>query len=134
MRVLIAAAFRQKKGIPYALEALGQHVTDRTADADRAQSRIRRRRVLEFLLRLGNVPTEGQVTLVVDRGLLVDLPEYGTSGLLPVDMLPGGPFQVEHGVLRGKDRSFRLGETLDVCIHRIDPVSSKLDLALAPQF
>ncbi|MCK5339585.1 MAG: VacB/RNase II family 3'-5' exoribonuclease [Desulfobulbaceae bacterium] len=117
-----------------ALESLGEHVTDRGADADRAESRIRRRRVLEFLLRLGNVPTEGQVTLVVDRGLLVDLPEYGTSGLLPVDMLPGGPFQVEHGVLRGKDRSFRLGETLDVCIHRIDPVSSKLDLALAPQF
>jgi hypothetical protein len=25
-------------------------------------------------------------------------------------------------------------ETLDVCIHRIDPVSSKLDLALAPRF
>jgi ribonuclease R len=116
------------------LEALGQHVTDRTTDADRAESRIRRRRVLEFLLRLGNVPTEGQVTLVVDRGLLVDLPEYGTSGLLPVDILPGGPFQVEDGVLRGKDRSFRLGETLDVCIHRIDPVSSKLDLVLAPRF
>ncbi len=33
-----------------------------------------------------------------------------------------------------KVRSFRLGETLDVCIHRIDPVSSKLDLALAPRF
>jgi exoribonuclease R len=109
-------------------------VTGRTVSADRAESRIRRRRVLEFLLRLGNVPTEGQVTLVVDRGLLVDLPEYGTSGLLPVDILPGGPFQVEDGVLRGKVRSFRLGETLEVCIHRIDPVSGKLDLALAPRF
>jgi ribonuclease R len=116
------------------LESLGEHVTDRGADADRAESRIRRRRVLEFLLRLGNVPTEGQVTLVVDRGLLVDLPEYGTSGLLPADILPGGPFQVEDGVLRGRDRSFRLGETLDVCIHRIEPVSGKLDLALAPRF
>ncbi len=117
-----------------ALEELGRHVTDRTIDADRAESRIRRRRVLEFLLRLGNVPTEGQVTLVVDRGLLVELPEYGTSGLLPADMLPGGPFEVENGVFRGKGRSYRLGETLDVCIHRIDPVSGKLDLALAPRF
>ncbi len=117
-----------------ALETLGEHVTDRAADADRAESRIRRRRVLEFLLRLGNVPTEGQVTLVVDRGLLVDLPEYGTSGLLPVDILPGGPFQLEDGVMQGKDRKFRLGETLDVCIHRIDPVSGKLDLELAPKF
>jgi len=116
------------------LEALAQGVTERMTGADRAESRIRRRRVLEFLMRLGNVPTEGQVTMVVDRGLLVDLPEYGTSGFLSVDMLPGGPFQGEHGLLRGRDRSYRLGETVDVCIYRIDPASSKLDLVLAPHF
>lgn len=117
-----------------ALESLAGHVTERAAGAERAESRIRRRRVLEFLLRLGNVPTEGQVTMVVDRGLLVDLSEYGTSGFLTVDRLPGGTFRVENGVLRGKGRSYRLGETLDVCIHRIDPASSKLDLVLAPRF
>jgi len=109
-------------------------VTERMACADRAESRIRRRRVLEFLMRLGNVPTEGQVTLVLNRGLLVDLPEYGTSGFLSVDMLPGKAFQAEQGILRGKDRSYRLGETIDVCIYRIDPASSKLDLTLAPSF
>jgi len=116
------------------LESLAQVVTERMAGADRAESRIRRRRVLEFLMRLGNAPTEGQVTLVVDRGLLVDLPEYGTSGFLSVDRLPGGPFRPEHGVLRGKDRSYRLGEVVDVCIYRIDPASSRLDLGLAPRF
>jgi ribonuclease R len=116
------------------LEALAQALTERMAGADRAESRIRRRRVLEFLMRLGNVPTEGQVTLVVDRGLLVDLPEYGTSGFLAAEMLPAVAFQAEEGVLRGRDRSYRLGDTLDVCIHRIDPGSSKLDLALAPRF
>jgi len=116
------------------LESLAQIVTERMACADRAESRIRRRRVLEFLMRLGNVPTEGQVTLVLDRGLLVDLPEYGTSGFLSVDMLPGKAFQAEQGILRGKDRSYRLGETIDVCIYRIDPASSKLDLTLAPSF
>ena len=109
-------------------------MTTCTTGAERAESRIRRRRVLEFLLRLGNVPTEGQVTLVVDRGLLVDLPEYGTSGFLTTDVLPGGPFRAEQGVLQGRGRSYRLGETLNVCIRRIDPSSSKLDLELAPRF
>ena len=85
-------------------------------------------------MRLGKVPTEGQVTLVLDRGLLVDLPEYGISGFLSVDMLEGKAFRVEQGVLRGKGRSYRLGETVDVCIHHIDPASSKLDLALTPGF
>ncbi len=116
------------------LERLAEHVTARTVGADRAESRIRRRRVLEFLLRLGNVPTEGQITMVVDRGLVVDLTEYGTSGFLPVESLPGGPFRVEEGVLKGRHRTFRLGETIGVCIHRIDPASSKLDLAPAPRY
>lgn len=116
------------------MEALAEGVSERMGGAERAESRIRRRRVLEFLMRLGNVPTEGQVTLVVDRGLLVDLPEYGTSGFLSVDRLPGGEFRAEQGVLRGKERSYRLGETLDVCIYRIDPGSSQLDLALARRF
>ncbi len=116
------------------LEALAQALTERMAGADRAESRIRRRRVLEFLMRLGNVPTEGQVTLVVDRGLLVDLPEYGTSGFLSAERVLAGAFRAEEGVLRGRDRSYRLGDTIEVCIHRIDPGSSKLDLALAPRF
>ncbi len=117
-----------------ALEDLARHVTARAAGAGRAESRIRRRRVLEFLLRLGNVPTRGQITMVVDRGLLVDLPEYGTSGFLSVEMLPGEDYRAEQGVLSGKRRSYRLGEDLSVCIHRIDPSSSKLDLSLGPRF
>jgi len=116
------------------LEKLAQHVTARAAGAARAESRIRRRRVLEFLLRLGNVPTEGQVTMVVDRGLLLDLPDYGTSGFLSADMLPGGPYQIDNGTLKGKGRTYRLGENLHVRIHRIDPSTSQLDLSLAPRF
>ena len=117
-----------------ALETLAQHVTARAAAADRAESRIRRRRVLEFLLRMGGVPTEGQVTMVLERGLVMDLPEYGTSGFLATDVLPGGPFELGGGALKGRRRTFRLGETLEVCVHRIDPASSQLDLALAPRF
>jgi ribonuclease R len=116
------------------LEGLAAHVTARSAAAGRAESRIRRRRVLEFLLRMGGVPTEGQVTMVVERGLVVDLPEFGTSGFLATEVLPDGPFELESDGLRGRRRIFTLGETLEVCVHRIDPASSQLDLALAPDF
>ncbi len=111
------------------LEELARHVNARAFAAERAESRLRRRRVLEFLLRLGGVPTEGQVTTVVERGLVIDLPEYGASGFLAVELLPGGPYAYQPGCLTGKKRSYRLGETLEVRIHRIDPASGQLDLA-----
>lgn len=117
-----------------ALDALAEHVNARSAAADRAESRVRRRRVLEFLLRQGGIPTEGQITTVVDRGLAVELPEYGISGFLTVDMLPDGPYTWERAALRGRRSTYRLGDTLDVCIHRIDPAASQLDLALAPSY
>lgn len=56
LRVLLAASFREKKGIPYALEALGriQHEVPLEAaiigDADNeARSRIEKRRILEVI-------------------------------------------------------------------------------------
>ncbi|NOY80198.1 MAG: RNB domain-containing ribonuclease [Kiritimatiellaeota bacterium] len=117
-----------------ALEELGKHANLRSLGAERAEARIRRRRVLEFLLRQGGIPTEGQVTTVIEKGLVVDLPEYGISGFLAVELLPGGPFRLEPGALQGRKRAYRLGDTLEVQIHRIDPGSSQLDLALAPVY
>ncbi len=116
------------------LEKLAARVNSRSLAADRAEARIRRRRVLEFLLRQGGIPTEGQITTVVEKGLVIDLPEYGTSGFLAVDLLPGGPFVAEPGLLRGKSARFRLGDVLEVRVHRIDPASSQLDLSLAPPY
>jgi ribonuclease R len=114
-----------------ALESVAEHVTAKAAASDRAESRIRRRRVLEFLLRRGRVPTDGQVTMVVERGLVVDLPEFATSGFLATDLLPGGPFEAQRGALRGRRRAYHLGDALEVCIHRIDPSTGQLDVALA---
>ena len=117
-----------------ALEELGEHLNARSAAAERAESRIRRRRVLEFLLRQGAVPTCAQVTGVVEKGLMMDLGEYGVAGFLPVEALPGDAYQFEPGRLVSERRTYRLGQDLDVCIHRIDPSASQLDLALAPRF
>ena len=98
------------------LEEIGAHLTARAIAADGAESRIRRRRLLEFLMRLGRVPTTGQVTRVVERGLMVELPDYGTYGFLAREQLSG--------------KKRRPGDTLTVVLHRPDPASGQLDLAL----
>ncbi|MFG0318390.1 MAG: ribonuclease R family protein [Planctomycetota bacterium JB042] len=112
-------------------EEEGAHVTARAIAADGAEKRIRRRRVLEFLMRLGGVPTDGQVTGVVEKGLMIELTEYGTYGFLPTDQLPNGPYRLDGASLKGGRNEYRLGKTLSVRIHRLDPASGQLDLALA---
>lgn len=113
------------------LEKEGAHVTARAIAADGAERRIRRRRVLEFLMRLGGIPTDGQITGVVEKGLMVELTEYGTFGFLPVEQLPNGPYRLDDATLKGSRRSFRIGETLTVKIHKLDPASGQLDLTVA---
>lgn len=116
------------------LETLGEDLNALSAAAERAESRIRRQRVLEFLLRQGAIPTVGQITGVVDKGLIMSLTEYGVSGFLALDMLPKDDYTATPGVLKGAKKTYALGQELDVCIHRIDPAASQLDLALAPRY
>jgi ribonuclease R len=115
------------------LADLGRHINARAAAAERAESRVRRRRVLAFLLRQGAIPTTGQITGVVEKGLFVDLTEYGTGGFLNVEVLPGGPYQFTPGTLADDRSSYSLGQEIEVSIHRIDPNAGQLDLVLAPR-
>ncbi|MDT8389722.1 MAG: RNB domain-containing ribonuclease [Lentisphaeria bacterium] len=116
------------------LEALGEGLNALSAAAERAESRIRRQRVLEFLIRQGAIPTVAQITGVVEKGLIMSLTEYGVSGFLAFDMLPKDDYTFAPGVLKGTKKTYALGQELDVCIHRIDPAASQLDLALAPRY
>jgi ribonuclease R len=110
------------------LEAVAAHATERAISADRAENRIRRRRLLEYLARQRPETLAGQVTQVVERGFSVDLPPYGTWGFVPLDQLPRGRYALEDGALRSARHTFRLGDTLDVRISRIDPASNELEL------
>ena len=116
------------------LENKAKHLNARAAAAERAESRIRRRRILEFLLRQGPIPTNGQITGVVEKGLMVDLGEYGVNGFLALDALPGDGYQFEPGRLSNSRNTLKLGQDISVRIHRIDPATSQLDLAPAPGF
>ena len=113
------------------LEQLAEHINARATAADRAESRVRRQRVLAFLLRQGAIPTSGLVTGVVEKGLFVHLSEYGASGFLSIETLPDGAWRHEAGRFVGKKRTIALGEAIEVTIHRIDPSAGQLDLVLA---
>ncbi len=110
------------------LEAVADHATGRATSADRAESRSRRRRLLEYLAQQRPETLTGQITQVVERGFSVDLPQFGTWGFVPIDQLPRGPYKYDTGLLRGSRRAFRLGDTLEVRLGRIDAVSNELEL------
>jgi len=99
------------------LESVASHATERAISADRAESRIRRRRLLEYLAQQRPRTLTGQITMVVERGFSVELPQYGTWGFMPIDRLS-----------RGSKAAFRLGATVEVKIDRIDAGTNELEL------
>ncbi len=110
------------------LEVVAAHATQRAISADRAETRIRRRRLLEYLAQRRPQTLTGQITQVVERGFSVDLPQFGTWGFVPIDQLPRGRYTYDTGVLRGSRRAFHLGDTLEVRLGRIDAASNELEL------
>ncbi|MHC4850339.1 MAG: RNB domain-containing ribonuclease, partial [Planctomycetota bacterium] len=93
-----------------ALEAVAAHASERAVSADRAETRLRRRRLLEYIARQKPETLTGQITQVVERGFSVDLPAFGTWGFVPTDKLPGGRYK------------------FDVRIARVDPETNELEL------
>ena len=56
-----------------ALEVVAAHATQRAISAERAESRIRRRRLLEYLAQQRPETLTGQITQVVERGFAAEL-------------------------------------------------------------
>jgi len=110
------------------LEVVAAHASERAISADRAEGRSRRRRLLDYLARQKPQSLTGQITQVVERGFSVDLPQFGTWGFVPLDQLAGGPYKFDTGVLRSSRRAFRLGDTLEVRIGRIDADRNEIEL------
>jgi ribonuclease R len=110
------------------LEVVASHASERAISADRAESRIRRRRLLEYLARQKPRSLTGQITMVVERGFSVDLPQFGTWGFVPIDQLPRGPYKYDKGSLRSSKNSYRLGSNVEVEIGRIDSAANELEL------
>jgi ribonuclease R len=113
------------------LERLAAHLNGRERAIAHAESRLRRRRILEFLQKKGNEPLQGVVLRALERGLLVNLPGYLISGFIAASSLGAGPRRSEPHKLTVGSRSFQPGQPLEVRISRIEPLRGELDLTPA---
>jgi ribonuclease R len=78
---------------------------------------------------------DATVTDVRPLGLLIELPELDTTGLVPMETIPGGPWQFDSVrvrlVQRRSNAAIGLGANLRVQVLRVDPVRKLIDFAIA---
>jgi len=113
-----------------ALEHLASHLSRRERAIGHAESRLRRRRVLEFLSKKGKEPLQGVVLRALERGLVVNLPGYLLSGFVAAPSLGPGPRKSEPHRLTAAGRTYQPGQPIQVRIERIDAVRGDLDLVV----
>jgi exoribonuclease R len=67
------------------------------------------------------------------HGLIVEVPDADTTGLVPADMLPGGPYAFEGAlsrfVNRRSKRVFKIGDSMAVRVCRVDAARRTIDFA-----
>ncbi len=128
---------REKTGGRREFTEIAEHLseTERTSAAAEKES-VLVKKIEYFQRQLDEknlVPYRALVTDVKAHGLLVELPDADTFGLVPAVLLPGGPFQFDNSrtcfVNRRTNASFKLGDTLQVVIARVDPARRTMDFA-----
>ena len=111
--------------------------TERTSATAEQESRLVKK--LEFFQRQldSKKPQELEavVTDVRAPGLVVELPDADTTGLVPAELLPGGPF-IFDGVRsrfynKRNNRAYKLGDRLKVIVCRVDAARRMIDFAPA---
>ncbi len=118
------------------MEELGEHLSDTERVAAEAELATQRLKILEyFQRRQAESPGQGYRALITEvkrMGLFAELCGFGIRGLIRVQDLPGDTrYRFEPHRLRfhaGKDRSYRVGDELEVQIARIDPRKGFIDL------
>jgi ribonuclease R len=115
-----------------AVEALATQISTRARTASRAEKD--RHRVLEARVMAAHVGEHfpARVTRVRHSGLLLQLDGKLVEGLLPVDGLPGGPYQPDarETSLVGPQRTFTLGMPVQVRVVSTDEQHGRIELAL----
>ena len=133
-----AASMPKAKIYPYdeaALEQLGEQCSMTERRADEATRDVVNWLKCEFMKdRVGeNFP--GVITAVTGFGLFVELRDIYVEGLVHVTALPGDYYHFDpvHHRLSGErsGRSFRLGDSIEVTVMRVDLDERKIDFELS---
>ncbi len=111
------------------LEEVAQHISDTERNSAEAENATKRMKMMEYLHRLGQGDGEQQTfeALVSDvrrMGLFVEITDMQVKGLVKKEHLPRGKWVFEAGVHAfrdmASDRSYQLGQSVTVKIHKVD--------------
>ena len=102
-----------------------------------AEQESRLLKKLEFFQRQLDARQPAEMRAVVTdaraHGLIVELPDADTIGLVPITTLPGGPFDFDSArsqfVNRRTRRAFKVGDELKVHVSRVDAARRTIDFA-----
>ena len=133
---LLEASFRGKKDLigPERLELIAHDCSEterRAADAERELVEWKKARFMED--KVGD-EFHGLITSTTRFGFFVELENLFVEGLVPIDTLPGDRYMYQENtrkiVGQRTRREFRIGDTVNVLLERVDPVEHKLQFAL----
>lgn len=117
------------------LEEIGVEVSMTERRADEATRDVVTWLKCEFMLDRVGETFEGVITSVTGFGIFVELVDIYVEGLVHVTALPGDYYQFDavHHRLSGErsGRSFRLGDTVEVIVARVDLDERKIDFEMS---
>ena len=111
--------------------------TERVSAAAEQESKLLKK--MEFFQRQLDASKPAEFRAIVTdaraHGLIVEVPDADTTGLVPIAMLPGGPYDFDGAhscfVNRRTRRTFKIGDELKVRVCRVDAARRTIDFATA---
>lgn len=110
------------------LERLAQHINLRNRLASRAENEYKRQLMARLMVARVGERFSARVTRVLELGLLVQLDETWVEGLLPVEALPLGPYQLvgADSGLEGPGGRYEPGMAVQVRLEEVDLEKGRL--------
>lgn len=103
----------------------------RTAEAERELVEWKKARFMES--RVGE-EFDGLIISAARHGLFVELADLFVEGMIPLDTLPGDHYvyyeNVRKAIGQRTRREFSIGDSVRVCLDRVDPLERKLQFSL----
>ncbi len=127
----------ERAGSRKELTELSQHISETERTSAQAEQESRLVKKLEFFQRQLDAQKPQVFRAVVSdtriHGLTVELPDADTTGLIPADSLPGGPYTYDRVrsafVNRRTKRTFKIGDEVKVIVCRADAARRMIDFA-----
>jgi ribonuclease R len=119
------------------LTELATHLSETERTSAQAEQESRLVKKIEFFQRQLDSQKPDEFRAIVSdarvQGLTVELPDADTTGLIPAESLPGGPYTFDRVrsafVNRRTKRTFKIGDELKVIVCRVDAARRLIDFA-----